>query len=697
MFTEYSTWFILLICVFAISLAYFQYFYKANVKTSFTKKQRYILSILRFLGIFLILLLFISPVKRIKNRQIEKPTIVILQDNSASLKNHNLSDKQAEEYLKNLQKLSDELKKDYNIVRMSFGHKINELKDNETYDKIIKFNDFATNLNSALERVSEEYSSENLSAMILATDGIATEGENILNNADNFSCPIYTIAMGDTTIQKDICISNIQYNKVVFLGADYPIELTIKADKAINESSALFMTKDGRTSQIKKLKIIDNNYSTIVPLKLNSKKPGVEKISFYIKELNGETNKINNRKNIFIEVLDTKKQILILASAPHPDISAIKTALQNNENYTIMISTDLIDRNTTPYDLIILHNLPNSSSSMNIIKKLLEQNKNLLFIVGQDVNSQYFNALKTGISIADLSTTMNQTLPVYNSTFSLFNVSEDITDVLKNMSPMLSKTAKYSVNATIKTLLFQKIGSVTTDYPLIAFNNSEQKHIGFIFGENIWRWRLQNYLLNNSTSAIDDLILKTAQLLSNKQNNSKFRIEKKDIYLQKEDIILSAQLYNDNYELINEPEVIIKIIGKGNSGTYNFAKDNNAYTLNIGSLPEGEYSFIASTEYDGKKYYERGNFVVSAENMELMNLTAKHNMLYTLSAKTNAQLVYPLDVFTLKEIIQKNESIKPIIHINIENKKFISLWWYWLMIILALGTEWFLRKYWGKI
>ncbi|MBO6117697.1 MAG: hypothetical protein J6P44_04045 [Bacteroidales bacterium] len=705
MFTEYSLWFLPLILLVASGFAYFVYFFKQKDKAAFTLRQKYLLAALRFLGIFLILFLLISPVKRIKNKTIEKPVVVLLQDNSSSLSAVKQSDYYKTKYVDNLQKLSNNLSKDYNIVRLLLGSKTIQLKDEIKYKDTLKFNDFATDISQAMEFINENFSSENLSAVVLASDGIATQGSNFLNLTDKFSCPVYTVAMGDTAVRKDVFISDVQYNKIAFVDTDYPIEVTIRADKALGETSSLFMVKDGKTTQIKSFTVDNNDYSVTAELQTASKKAGIEKISLYVSEINGESNKVNNRKDIFIEVLDAKKKVLILANAPHPDISAIKTALTYNQNYTVDVNIAGNNQNNpADYDLVVLHSLPDNAASYNTIKTLLDKGVNMLFITGQSTNIQLFNSLKTGIQINTLSSSLNNVTASYNPSFSLFTVTEDMSNILKDLPPMLTNTAKYTVNGNIQTLLYQKIGAVSTTYPLIAFNNDANSKIGFILGENIWRWRLQNYLINQSTDQIDGLISKTSQLLSDKTDKNRFRIEHKDVYQRNENVIFTAQFYNESFELINTPEITLNIQTQSSNNkssdmnaTYTFGKNNNAYYLNMSSLPEGEYAFTAKTVYNNKEYKQSGRFAVSSVNTELTNLVAKHSDLYTLSSKTDAAMLYPENILDLEKMIKQNGNIKPIIHVSTENRKFISLWWYWALIILTLGGEWFLRKYFGKI
>jgi hypothetical protein len=271
MFTEYSLLWLPLLLVIAILTSILQYYPQLinsilkkqrlfKIKQSnfllkqsfFSKKQRLFLALLRALSIFLLLFLFLSPVKHIKHKEIEKPTIVIAQDNSQSIALNKYSPYYKNKYLKDLDKLANDLQDDYNVVRLTFGSTTSLLKENdESFSKKVTYNDFSTDISQMFNYINENYSSENLSGVVLASDGIVTFGDNPLNLTDNFSCPIYTVAMGDTTKKKDLSITDVQFNKITFVDDEYPLEITLNAIKAKNNSATLSMIKDGRTTTFK--------------------------------------------------------------------------------------------------------------------------------------------------------------------------------------------------------------------------------------------------------------------------------------------------------------------------------------------------------------------------------------------------------------------------------------------------------------
>ena len=698
MFTEYSLWWGLLIVAICFGLTYFFYFYKKD--KTYTSLQRYVLSALRFVSLFLILFLFLSPVKKIKHFDVEKPIILYAQDNSSSIVNTKDSSFYKKEYLKKLQNVFSMIEKeDYNLIPVTFGSKTNII-DSRLSDNKVNYKDFATNFDNLYSFIAENYSSQNIATIAIASDGINTVGGDLLSYNNEFNCPIYTIAMGDNSIRKDIKIADVRYNKVVLLNNEYPLEITVSAYKAKNENASLFMEKAGKRTLIKNFKIEDDDFAITIPYKSLAQQVGREKVSFIVSKIDKEYNVINNKKDIYIEVINSKKKILILASAPHPDISAFKSVIEANQNYECTFSMfDNLRKvgKVEDYDMVILHNLPQNTISANEISQILNKNIPTLFVLGQGTNIALFNSLKTSLNILPLSSGLNQTTPSYNKSFSLFTLSPNAEDMIKNFPPLLSPIAKYSLTASSNVLMYQNIGSVSTNYPLIAFSENGTTKTGFITGENIWRWRLTNYLINQTHNEADEIINKTIQLVGEKSTRAHFHVESKDFYSQNEDIILQAQLYNENFELVNTPEAEIIITNKGKSVKHSFGKTNNAYFLNLGKMNAGEYSFSATTTLGNKTYTDKGNFVIHNIEIEESDLVAKHNDLYTLASKTNGKMFYPKDVEKLIDVIKNNQNIKPIIHESTESKRFISLWWYWLLIALTLSGEWFLRKYWGKI
>src|SRR5574344_2466196 len=141
MFTEYSLLWLFPIVLLSAAASYFLYFYKP--KADFTKKERYILSSLRFLGIFLIFFLLLSPIISYNRVTKEKPLVVIAQDNSQSLVLTKYASFYRNDYQKQLNALISKLQENYDVKLVSFGSNSKEI---ETENAHFLFNDYATNI-----------------------------------------------------------------------------------------------------------------------------------------------------------------------------------------------------------------------------------------------------------------------------------------------------------------------------------------------------------------------------------------------------------------------------------------------------------------------------------------------------------------------------------------------------------------------
>ena len=99
-------------------------------------------------------------------------------------------------------------------------------------------------------------------------------------------------------------------------------------------------------------------------------------------------------RTIAVEVIDGHQKIALFASAPHPDIAALRQAIENNPNYELEVldKADLSSRKLNEYSLLIFHNLPDGRTTLPPAALQLPT----LFIVGTQTDLSRFNALHSG-------------------------------------------------------------------------------------------------------------------------------------------------------------------------------------------------------------------------------------------------------------------------------------------------------------
>jgi hypothetical protein len=694
---EYSWWFLMFCVAIGIAFAYLLYGRKSFV---FHEKEnkfwKYGLATLRFLSTSLIAFLLLSLLVKTKKTEEEKPIILLLQDNSSSLNvsfgNYITKDK----YAQQLASLQEKIKDKYELISYNFGDALKDFQSPNYSEK-------ETDISNAIDELFVRHGSQNIGAVILATDGIFNKGNSPLYNKNSILVPFYTIALGDTTLKKDALIKSVRYPEIVYLGDQFNINVQIEANHLQGQTTVLeIVAPDGKSILNKVINITEDRFTFQADAIGDAIKPGVLQYKIRLKTMAGEAITENNFDVAYIEVIDGRQKVLMLYDAPHPDIKAFKNAIEQNKNYQFE-QADIKNYagNYKDADLIILHGLPSigASSKMSIVQDIMASNLPVLLELSANTNLAQFNSFQKILQINGTSLNGNDVFPIYQSSFSKFTINENTLKVIQTLPPLLAPYGKYQIAATAEVLYKQQIGSIPTDNPLVLVNELNGKKTGFICGEGIWRWRLNEFAQNKKQEATDEIIQKLVQYLTVKGDKRRFRVHTpKNVFNANEAIQIDAELYNESYELVNDVDA--NCIVKGDDGkdyTFTFDKTINAYTLNAGILPVGNYTVQAKATYKGKANAAICNFSVRPIIIETLNTQANHQLLHILSKQSNGKFYFPVDMNNILDDIEKNDKVKSILYDTFNTTPLIDMKWLFFIILLLLISEWFIRKYNGNI
>jgi len=693
--TPYPIWYLLLCLVIGAAASW--WLYRKN-KIPFEDSQRwqlYILSGFRFIAVSIICLLLFNPLLNSENSRKEKPLIVVAVDNSQSIKANKDSAFYRTVLVDNIKKIDKELGDNFEVKYLTFGEKITD-GNNITFDE--KQSDYSTLISGIYSR----YENNNIGALVLVGDGLYNKGVNPVYEAKAFKFPVFTIALGDTNRQRDIRIKKVKHNEIAYLGNTFPVNIAIAGDGCNSEQAKVSVLYKGNEIFTKNISIEGPNYTTDIPVVLDAKESGLQHYTIQVTQLANEISYINNTYQFAVEVLDGKQKILLAALSPHPDLGALKKSIEGNRNYEAKIVfvnelakiTDL-----KQYNLVVMHQLPGTSNSVqNILNTLRQMQIPTLFIGGSQTNWQVLSSYLSGLRINTSPTNENDAIPIVNGSFSLFSLSENLKNKLGNFPPLKSPFANYS-NTSFEVLANQQVGYVKTNNPLIALSKGNTWKVGVVCGEGLWRWRLADFNQNKNYDAFDEVVNKTVQYLGVKSDLRRFRLVNfKTSYLENEAVQLDAEVYNPSYELDNKNDVEFSInTSDGKLYKYTFSKTANSYTLNAGVLQPGIYTYSAKTTVDGKVETISGSFSILPLQNELGETVADHNLLGQLSQNTGGTLFYPKEIDKLVKQLKSSEVIKPILYTERETTDLINLKWLFAMLLLFMTVEWLVRKMNGAV
>jgi competence protein ComGC len=672
---ELSTvlWIILSLFV-ALGVTWFQYFYK----TSHRSKVYKLLFVLRFLAVFGILLLLINP-KIIKNQyQTEKTPLVIAVDNSRSIKEFNQDETALS--IKNALQSNDKLGEKYDIQLFGFD---SESKLSETFD----FGGNQTRIDLLAKNLKNIYRNKAY-PVVLLTDGNQTSGGDYLYSFEN---EVFPVVLGDTLTHFDLKINQLNANKYAFHKNKFPVEVFLgySGDKTIEAEFAI--QRNNQVIHKEKITFSENKKSVVVNVLLEADKIGVQVYKAVILSGEAEKNSYNNIKNFAVEIIDQKTEIAIISDINHPDLGALRRSIETNEQNKVSVFSTKNTPSLTEYDVVILYQP--TGLFQQVFSQLHTAQKNYFLITGKHTDFNFLNSNQEVFTFK-ASTQKEDYTAAYKSGFSNF-AQENIG--FENFPPLENPYGNLEIKQGITALLEAKIRNINTQKPLLFFSENGQHRTAYLLGENIWKWRLQHFSDNENFEDFDVFVNKTIQFLASDNKRKSLVVTHENFYNSGENIEISAQYFNKNYEFDQNARLSISVKNKltNQSKTYDLLKSHNYYKVNLSGLEAGEYAFSVKELSSNTAY--SGNFEIIDFDIEKQHTNADWKKLSLLAQNTNGKTYFSEQTNQLIDDLLQNEKYQPIEKQQTKKLPLIDFWTLLCLIAALFGLEWFIRKYNGLL
>ena len=661
-----------------------------------TGRLRLVLAVVRTLAVALIAFLLLSPlVKRATSRH-EKPIVLVAEDNSRSLNLCRDSAYYHGDFQQAMERMVKELEQDFEVHRFRYGAQLRQ----HSAEGDALFEDNATDMAAAIEGLMEQYYHRNVGALIVTGDGIYNSGQHPGTAAAQLTVPLYTVAMGDTTVRRDAAVANVRFNRIAYLGNEFPMEVTLRANRMAGERARLSVSLDGKQLFSKEITYDDDHFTAVETVTLEAKAAGMHHYVVELSPLADEQSVRNNRRMVAIEVIDGHQKVAIVAAVPHPDVAALRRAIEGNRNYEVetFLARELQQRQRTlrpdDYNLIILHQLPGKAATGGLdVEGWARSATPMLFVLGSQSDLSRLNTLHAGLEVFARINRQNEATAIGNKSFTFFTLDEETLRCIEHFPPLVMPFGEYRVAASAQSLFGARIGNVNSGQPLVVASAQGRQRYSFICGEGLWRWRLADYQANSSHAHFDELISKLVTFTALRLNKEQFHVEMEGIFGELEDVVAEAQLYDDNYEPVNSADVEFELEGR----RYAFNRTGSGYSLNLGTLPPGSYRWTARTLFNGKQHQASGSFMVEDLQLETLDLTADHSLLSTLAAQSGGAMVEAHDVEQLPKMLRERDDLHTVIFSETRYSDMLNMPLIFILIVLLLGLEWVVRKYEGSL
>ncbi len=664
---------IVLAGIIAAGLAFAQYYWGKR------QPQWGVLSALRFVTYFGVLLLLINPKFHQQHYILKKPKLILAIDNSKSISELGEAT-QIRQFVNTLQN-NHRLKENFDIQSYTFG------TDFKPADSL-GFTEGQTNINAVFTHL-QQLNTDQRAPTVLITDGNQTFGPNYEFSAQQYEQPIYPVVVGDTNSYRDLKISRLNANPYAFLHNEFPVEVFVNY-KGKTEVSRLFtISQNGQVLFRQMLHFSPDRHAFIIQAQLKANTVGVQTYEAAIKALDNEKNKTNNQWKFAVEVIDQKTKVLLLSAFPHPDLGSMKAAIESNPQRQADIKyTEKDEIDFGAYQLIVLYQ-PNSSFET-AYKRIDQLDLNTLTVTGTATDYKFLNRQQDFFHKAITHQTENY-LPVYNPGYPSFQF-EDIG--FADFPPLLDQFGTINMKTAYHPLLFQAIDGIKMESPLLATVEKGKRRFGFLFGSKFWQWRAKSYRLSGAFEDFDQFFGKLIQYLASNKRRQRLTVNHASFYNSGERIVLQAHYFDENYVFDPRAEVYAILLNKETREKQRlpFLLKMDRYELDLSNLEPGNYKF--TVKVNGKSLSKSGEFTILDFDVEKQFKTANVEQLKRIS---NQGLYFPGKANELIDRLLADDAYKPIQKAKTQSAPLID-WWYLLGIIaLSLSTEWFIRKYKGLI
>jgi hypothetical protein len=436
-----------------------------------------------------------------------------------------------------------------------------------------------------------------------------------------------------------------------------------------------------------------------VEFKIKPSGKGLKQYSVRVEPIAGEITTENNQRSVFIEVVDSKQKVLLLASAPHPDLKAIQTALTEVEQIELTTTVGGLDAlKNEAWNLVILHQLPDRQGTFGqAVSAFLKSNSQnlLLWVTPQtDLNRLRLEAnawlnVQPGFGAEEVGGN-------WNSDFQRFVFDEKWRERFQDLPPLRSSTGSYSWRGPSETLLQQRLGRVVSPTPLFSLGAGSAAQRGVFWGDGIWLWRLNEFARHENTEAVDNLIRKSVQLLVSSEKKKRLRVLPTNREWQtQEPVYFQAETFNALFEPVFDQNVQLEIRrSDGWNKQFSFVTAQGNPPFRLPGLAPGIYRYKATAALNGKEESDEGEFLVRNNELEAQDLEARHDLLRNLS---NSTAGISTGISDMARLDDGSRLPKPLITYSDWNESILRMPWILGLLLSLAIAEWALRKSQGSL
>ncbi|MBI3653003.1 MAG: hypothetical protein HY231_18410 [Acidobacteria bacterium] len=729
---------IVLLMALFIGLAALLYFIYVRFSVQLPKHWRIALICLRTALMALLVFIIMRPIIVVPAVLPQSSYVVVLMDDSASMKLPEAGAISRLEALKNLlaaespfyQSLTDKFK-----VRAYKFSATAERSD----AKALTGEGEQTNLSAAIEQAMRDAAGLPLSAIVVLSDGAsnaesdsAANLANTINHLRARNLPIFTLGLGPTRIEGDVEVVRASAPRRVIVGASVTAEVAVKSSGSSTQNVEMEVSEDGHPLRTQII-TLQSGATAVARLTFKPLTAGTHRYAFTAKPLEGEPILENNTQELLIEVEDAHPKILYIEGEPRWEYGKLRSAFAEEKNLTLVSVLRSADgkfyrqgvqgseelqsgfpktfEELCQYDAMVIGSIEATFFTYDQLRWMAEfvaRRGGTLLVLGgakslsaggyvntpladllpvylsgeMSGDTQTFYAQLSGRGrehpAARLADTPEANLKAWEQ-LPAITVPEIVKEIKPGATVILEARSKIDKNRVVPLLVEERYGRGRT----LAF-----------LGSDTWRWRME---VESKNTSFESFWLNLSRYLVEAVRHKIEAAPERVFYGKREEAKIKVEVSDEKYQHIAGAQVLATVTTP-TGATLEVplkAANEEGFEGYAGSLlPEedGLYKVEVSARQGDKAGAILGTaqtrFIVGALNREAHDAAQNRDLLKRLATDTGG------NYYTLSQ--QKN-LVEDLTHLDNPNSVKVSydLWDMPFNFLLAVGlaaTEWFIRK-----
>jgi hypothetical protein len=675
---------------------------------------RVLLSVLRGLALAMMLALLCTPLLRLVHITRHPPVVAVVADKSASM---GIADSSGTRGDMMMHLLAGEVRAAvpqraearYWTFGVGFNGPVDAPPDS------IAWTDELTDIGGALRGLGRDREALNLQAAILLTDGVYTVGDNPSHDASLPGIPVFTIGIGDTAEQKDILVSRIAANDLVFAGTAAPVDAVVKSTGFAGERVEATLAEGSRILSRTRFTLPPGTAETSVQLEYTPEGEGAHRYTVAISPRQGELTTANNNRSFTARVLKSRMNVLVLGGTPGPDLTVVRQTLAEDPNLSVVARTQragggfyegsfpraLVDS----ADCLVTMGMPTSRTTAEVMSfisnAIISRRLPLLFLGGESLDEGKIATMAPSIPVtAETPLSGEQEVDFVPAAAERARplLTPDPSGAVApwdKMPPLFATHTIFRLRDGAIMLGSPRVHGVTLPQPLMACRSVAGTRSLAIPAYGIWRWRLMAQASTETARFFPTFLNAAISWLTTRDEGKAVRVStEKDEFARGERIGFAGQVYAAGARPADNAQLRVTVTGGDQTIEAEMhSLGNGRYEGALDGLAQGDYSFRAQATAGGSSLgTDAGTFTVGGLQVEFLETRMNRDLLQQIAYRTGGKFFSPATVRGLRSAL---DSLRSLVPREDRRTQAIELpHWHYILValLLMLAAEWILRK-----